>query len=1159
MAKFSFDAAAEKLRSTPKGKEASMYGPIRDIFIHVLGYPAGDVDIDTAGEGGRPDVTVRAPSGLVDAKGRPAKIDWIVVEAKDEQHCFVEPTSRELIFEKKSKYIGPHTAWFVMVEPNAWIFRPVAGNALSPDADIQVSIKVGGELAFKSAIDALAANKAGVSTQLSKFRDGDLRMIAVEKLSTTDAAPPKRLVNRIRLNRKRFFQDIREATMHLQSAVTSALSRIDPDIQLYQGKARAFWEEFGRNGENFDQHSLSIYGTPRGPEQSRKHDRESARLKRDFAKSPHVARLALKGLPDFQARTGVDDSKLNELFAIETANLILARVLLLRFFEDHGFFGETRYVCNGGVAAFQNMRQYFKASYAKLLEQAYQEGSRLYASAFDETELDWIFGVADETLSSAIEWTLFRFARYDFKTIKGDILTGICDRFMDREQRKKLGEFYTPPSIARYIIRRIGINRQSRVLDPACGSGTFVIESYRTMVGNDVERGAAEYSDVLDVMDRIAGNDLNTFSAVLAQIQLLWQILGLKAEIERLGFPDVRITAKVNSLVERDHWGSLDRFAEIDIPEYDAVVGNPPYVRSERSDQALDLRSQKEFERGREGFHGVSSKLNAYALFLYRALDRWCKPLDSSGNAGKVGFVLPVSFFDSNDTAQMRKLFAVGARWSIREIVDLEVIYRQVFDADVIPAILIVENCPAKEDDLVFIRYADHACVRHHDRDALPEFDIDALPESRIPYPSLFSPNGRILTRITQARLAILQKLWANDSFADVAKPYWVRKVGGRIVEWTDTQPLKGTEALWEARKLIGGGIAFRGAKPQGVGGVDVYKGENIVAAELQGSPALTSTDLDQVDDISLWRYKSIHPSSGLAVARVAHCPNGVIFDPAKVAFTNTATILLPRDELVTVPFDLLLMSNVYVWFYALAARMGILRTLRSDVYPTNLAFLPWNQKLAERAGEIEALRSRIISCCKSCLAASESLRLALDALGLKTFKCHVKDDPQARITWGENFADSKYETTIVNISVHSVEGAWQVNWSSDIFDGVECNRKDLIDGLVIALLHKSGVAMDKSSILNLPIPVSEDEISAWDDAFARHQTANLEQAMSESIAVLDKIVGGSLGLTQDDINEIQRDLVSDSFLKGIRPRYPGTVTRKQGFRTGLDSEERYE
>ncbi len=75
----------------------------------------------------------------------------------------------------------------------------------------------------------------------------------------------------------------------------------------------------------------------------------------------------------------------------------------------------------------------------------------------------------------------------------------------------------------------------------------------------------------------------------------------------------------------------------------------------------------------------------------------------------------------------------------------------------------------------------------------------------------------------------------------------------------------------------------------------------------------------------------------------------------------------------------------------------------------------------------------------------------------------------------------------------------------------------------------------------------------------ARHETPKLEQAMQDSIAALDEIVGECLGLTPDDIMEIQRDLVADPFLKGIRPRYPGTITRKQGFRTGLDSEERYE
>lgn len=53
MAKFSFEDTITKLQGTDKGKEASMYGPIRDMFVNVLGYPAADVDIDVMGEGGR--------------------------------------------------------------------------------------------------------------------------------------------------------------------------------------------------------------------------------------------------------------------------------------------------------------------------------------------------------------------------------------------------------------------------------------------------------------------------------------------------------------------------------------------------------------------------------------------------------------------------------------------------------------------------------------------------------------------------------------------------------------------------------------------------------------------------------------------------------------------------------------------------------------------------------------------------------------------------------------------------------------------------------------------------------------------------------------------------------------------------------------------------
>jgi hypothetical protein len=54
-----------------------------------------------------------------------------------------------------------------------------------------------------------------------------------------------------------------------------------------------------------------------------------------------------------------------------------------------------------------------------------------------------------------------------------------------------------------------------------------------------------------------------------------------------------------------------------------AVVGNPPYVRSERTAQDLDPGTAQYFEQPQAGHAGVSPKLNSYALFVYRALDSW--------------------------------------------------------------------------------------------------------------------------------------------------------------------------------------------------------------------------------------------------------------------------------------------------------------------------------------------------------------------------------------------------------------------------------------------------------------------------------------------------------------------------------------------------------
>jgi hypothetical protein len=1159
---FSFEEVITKIRGTIKGQEAAMYGPLRDLFVNVLEYSPSDVDIDVRGDDGRPDLTVRAPSGLVTASGAQVKISWIVVEAKDERECFKATDSREDIFLEKAKYIGTNTGWFVMIDPTVLVARQVGGRQAWND----IVIPLDGSLtqaSFLSQLAPLRSEVAGVSTLLRRFREGDLTLIGVEKLGRPPENATKSQIARYKVAKKRFFSNLRESTQHLQDSCLHSLEALIPQIEEIQ-QARASFEELYGHGEaaEFDSNTLTLTGRPQGSTESRQHNRDSRELRRRFSKDPLVTRLALAGLPEFQARTGVTQEKLHTLFAIETGNLILTRILLLRFFEDHGFFADKRYVCNGGVNAFQAMREYFQSSYTQLLEQAYKRASRLYAAAFDETELDWVFGSGDPELSRAIEWALFEFSRYDFVTIKGDILTGIYDRFMDRDKRKEMGEFYTPPSIARYIVKRVGIRPGDKVFDPSCGSGTFLLETFRETVGIDIERGVAEFSDARDALLNIAGNDLNTFSSVLAQIQLLWQILVFKDDIQNEGFPVLQITSRINSLVVPDMYQSVGEFGALDVPEYAAVIGNPPYVRKERSAQALDVNTNRWFAADQAGCSGISvSGQNAYGLFIYRALTSWCRPfIEGVQEAGKLGFVIPVSLFDSNESKDLRSLFEVGARWTIKEILDLEIIYRQVFDADTLPAIIICENRPATAEDTVSIRIANRECVHPGEDGALPAFDFEALHEECIPYADLFAPDGRILTRLTNPRLEIIRKLWNNAPLESIAKRYWVRRSKNVIVEWEAA----GEGAMpsgWEEKRMLTRGFVFRGQKETSTNGTGlaVYKGENIIAGELQGSPSLEDCDVALASDASLWRYRDILPNNGFAIAQVAHAPNAVRFDPGKVAFTDTATIFIPTERASQVPFDLIFLSNIYVFFAALAARMGVLRQCRSHMYPTNVALLPWNNALIERTPEIEAIRSRVVDACTNAEKANLALLKALADLKLRSLKEVLKSDRASTITWGDAFQQKDYSANVLSPRLEHTDNGYRVYISDGLFDWVELSDESSALGLYQALGVIVGEEISKSDVLSLRLPHTPPELALWNTTLAKFHPESLEAEKKEAIRELDRLVGAALGLTTGDLETIWSECANDPFLKRITPRYPGTITRKQGFRTGLGAAERYQ
>ena len=143
---------------------------------------------------------------------------------------------------------------------------------------------------------------------------------------------------------------------------------------------------------------------------------------------------------------------------------------------------------------------------------------------------------------------------------------------------------------------------------------------------------------------------------------------------------------------------------------------------------------------------------------------------------------------------------------------------------------------------------------------------------------------------------------------------------------------------------------------------------------------------------------------------------------------------------------------------------------------------------------------------------------------------------------------------TILQVSV-----GWRVSISDGLFDWIDLSNEELAKGLYQALKVISEREVTKSDLLNLSIPASAAENDKWNQMVERYHHDSLEAEKISAIHALDEIIAPALGLDSADLEEIWRDSTEDPFLKRIKPRYPGTVTRKQGFRTGLGAADRYQ
>ncbi|MEM1890749.1 MAG: N-6 DNA methylase, partial [Pyrobaculum sp.] len=304
------------------------------------------------------------------------------------------------------------------------------------------------------------------------------------------------------------------------------------------------------------------------------------------ARNPRTKMLFEDWMRLFKQATGYDSERLRELrelasdygigggvnydaliFAIQTyyafiMKLLAAEVVYLygggRFYKSYIAELEDSYT-RGGVEALREALSdlesggvFKRFGYVNFLEGDY---------------FSWYLGELDKELADVLAEIVRRLADYEPATPQlepeqaRDLLKRLYQHLVPRDLRHKLGEYYTPDWLADLLLDEAGLTSENfekmgkedlykplqiRVLDPACGSGTFLVRyiaRLRKYAGEHyLEDVLADY-----LLKNVVGYDLNPLAVLAARTNYLLLI----ADLPKRGTVEIPIYLADSIMVEK--------------------------------------------------------------------------------------------------------------------------------------------------------------------------------------------------------------------------------------------------------------------------------------------------------------------------------------------------------------------------------------------------------------------------------------------------------------------------------------------------------------------------------------------------------------------------------------------------------------------------------
>lgn len=183
--------------------------------------------------------------------------------------------------------------------------------------------------------------------------------------------------------------------------------------------------------------------------------------------------------------------------------------------------------------------------------------------------------------------------RFRLRDVEVDVLKSLYESLIDPDERHDLGEYYTPDWLAaRVVAAAIPRPLEQRVLDPSCGSGTFLFHAIRRLIAVGRDAGLPPAQIVATCADRVFGIDVHPVAVALARVTWLLALGDLVQDRP----PTLSVPVYMGDSMQ---WNlrPLGASAEVlvDVPPNDPPLRIPAGLAS---DQILFERALDELNRG---------------------------------------------------------------------------------------------------------------------------------------------------------------------------------------------------------------------------------------------------------------------------------------------------------------------------------------------------------------------------------------------------------------------------------------------------------------------------------------------------------------------------------------------------------------------------------